>query len=241
MSTLTALSVEDLHDIIRNDIGVDVPAGTDPATSFDELGIDSLGRLELLAVLETRFALVIPDSALSDLHTPGQVLAYVAERVGGGEPAPSHGHTDNSIDIAAPLDLVWDVTNDVAGWPQLFSEYASAEILQQTDNTVLFRLATHPDESGQTWSWVSERTLDRSTATVTARRVETGPFEFMDLKWTYEEAGGGTRMRWVQDFHMKPGAPVDDAGMTERINTNTPIQMGLIRDRLEALAAERAS
>ena len=37
------------------------------------------------------------------------------------------GHTDNEIVIAAPVDLVWDVTNDLENWPQLFSEYAAVE------------------------------------------------------------------------------------------------------------------
>ena len=36
---------------------------------------------------------------------------------------------DNSVVIDAPMELVWDMTNDVAGWPDLFTEYASAEIL----------------------------------------------------------------------------------------------------------------
>ncbi len=36
---------------------------------------------------------------------------------------------------------------------------------------------------------------------------------------------------------MKPDAPVDDAAMTERINTNTPIQMNAIKRVLEAEAA----
>jgi aromatase len=64
--------------------------------------------------------------------------------------------------------------------------------------------------------------------------VETGPFEYMNIVWTYERLDPDrTRMRWVQDFRMKPDAPVDTAGMTERINTNTPIQMRVIKDRVE--------
>jgi aromatase len=31
---------------------------------------------------------------------------------------------------------------------------------------------------------------------------------------------------------MKPGAPLDDEGMTARINDNSKIQMELIRDRI---------
>ena len=40
-------------------------------------------------------------------------------------------------------------------------------------------------------------------------------------------------MRWMQDFAMKPGAPVDDEGMTKRINHNSRIQMELIREKVE--------
>src|SRR5205085_7658727 len=34
------------------------------------------------------------------------------------------GHTDNSIMIDADLDHVWRMTNDLAAWPDLFTEYS---------------------------------------------------------------------------------------------------------------------
>ena len=151
------------------------------------------------------------------------------------------GHTDNRIEIAAPLDLTWELTNDLDRWTQLFSEYASVEVLMQEGATTTFRLTMHPDENGQVWSWVSERTPDRSALTVKARRVETGPFEYMDITWEYQETPDGTSMRWIQDFAMKPTAPVDDAGMTDHINRNSRIQMELIRDKVEHYAREAGS
>ena len=149
------------------------------------------------------------------------------------------GHTHNEITIAAPVDLVWDISNDVANWPRLFSEYASAEILSEEGNRVTFRLTMHPDENGKVWSWVSERETDRETLTVEARRVETGPFAYMNIMWQYEKMPDGTRMVWTQDFEMKPDAPVDDAWMTDNINRNSKVQMALIRDRIEQAAKER--
>jgi aromatase len=146
------------------------------------------------------------------------------------------GHTDNTITIAAPLELTWELTNDLERWPQLFSEYASVDVLEQKDGKVTFRLTMHPDENGKVWSWVSERQADRSALTVRARRVETGPFDYMDINWHYEQVPGGTSMRWIQDFAMKPTAPIDDAGMTEHINRNSRVQMELIRDKVEAHA-----
>ena len=143
------------------------------------------------------------------------------------------GHTDNEIVINAPLDLTWDVTNDVEGWTDLFTEYAKAEILEREGDKVTFRLTMHPDENGTVWSWVSERTPDKKTRTVKARRVETGPFDYMNIEWRYFEVEGGTKMQWVQDFHMKPEAPVDDEGMTNRINSNSKIQMEIIKEKVE--------
>ncbi|MFI1165950.1 SRPBCC family protein [Streptomyces sp. NPDC020801] len=149
------------------------------------------------------------------------------------------GHTENEITIAAPVGLVWDMTNDVEKWPELFSEYASAEILSQEGAKCTFRLTMHPDENGTVWSWVSEREPDRATLTVKARRVETGPFDHMDIRWRYEEVPAGTRMIWTQDFAMKPDAPVDDDWMTDNINKNSKVQMALIREKIEKAAARR--
>jgi aromatase len=144
------------------------------------------------------------------------------------------GHTDNQIEIDAPIGFVWARTNDVRDWPNLFTEYASVNVLEETGSSVVFRLTMHPDEQGKVWSWVSERTWDRDTWTVRARRVETGPFEFMNITWTYEElAADRTRMRWIQDFRTKPDAPVDTAGMTDRINAGTPVQMEHIKSQVE--------
>ncbi|MEU1009891.1 SRPBCC family protein [Streptomyces sp. NPDC005890] len=147
------------------------------------------------------------------------------------------GHTRNEITIAAPLDLVWDMTNDLERWPQLFSEYASVEVLKREGEKTTFRLTMHPDDNGTVWSWVSEREPDRSSRTVKARRVETGPFAYMNIHWRYEEVPAGTRMVWTQDFEMKPDAPVDDDWMTDNINKNSKVQMELIREKIEKAAA----
>src|SRR5437660_1627393 len=146
------------------------------------------------------------------------------------------GHTDNAVVINAPMELVWNVTNDVEHWPDLFTEYAEATILEREGNTIKFRLTMHPDENGAVWSWVSERTAFPDTHSTKSHRIETGPFEFMNIEWTYEPVDGGTSMRWVQDFHMKPGAPVNDEQMTNNLNKNTAIQMAVIKERIEKRA-----
>lgn len=146
------------------------------------------------------------------------------------------GHTDNAITINAPLDLVWHTTNDLENWPTLFSEYAAVDILTRDGDRTTFRLTMHPDPDGTVWSWVSERITNRPHLTVTARRLEPGPFAYMHLRWHYTETPHGVQLRWIQDFAMRPDAPLDDTAMTDRINHNSRIQLALIRDRLEAQA-----
>lgn len=144
--------------------------------------------------------------------------------------------TDNAIVIAAPLDVVWETMMDVEGWPELFSEYAAAEVLERDGDTIRFRLTTHPDaeHGGQVWSWISERTADPATHTSRSHRIETGPFRYMQIDWSFVAVDEGTQMRWVQEFSMKPEAPADDAGAEDYMNRNTRIQMGLIKERIEA-------
>ncbi|MEW2299812.1 cupin domain-containing protein [Streptomyces sp. NPDC006655] len=145
------------------------------------------------------------------------------------------GHTDNEIVVDAPLDFVWETTNDVRSWPDLFTEYSAVEVLESGPDSVTFRLTMHPDEDGNVWSWVSRRETDRATRTVRSQRIETGFFEYMHLRWTYEPVDDArTRMRWQQDFTMKPQAPVDDTAMQERLNRNTAIQMKAVKHALEA-------
>jgi aromatase len=157
------------------------------------------------------------------------------------------GHTDNAVVIDAPLQLVWDLTNDIESWPRLFSEYASATVLERHGDTVRFRLVTHPDAQGRVWSWVSERVGDPASGTVRAHRVDTGPFEYMRLRWTYREVPGGVELRWVQDFRMREGAHLDDEGMADHLNRTSREQQQRIREivesraRAEAAAAARAA
>ncbi|WFE23708.1 SRPBCC family protein [Solwaraspora sp. WMMD937] len=246
------VTAADITAILVRNCGLDPAGAADtPAASLAELGLDSLALLELQAVVADRYRVRIPpDSA--DL-TIVEIAELIADEITGeansatdaGAAAgvgattttgPPPGHTENSVVIAAPLDLVWAVTNDVDRWPDLFTEYASVQIVHRHGDTVRFRLTMHPDENGTVWSWVSERTADRSRRRVLAHRVETGPFEYMRIRWDYAEVPGGTRMTWLQDFAMRPTAPLDNAGMTERINANSRIQLDIIRDRIETLA-----
>jgi aromatase len=63
----------------------------------------------------------------------------------------------------------------------------------------------------------------------------------MTIEWYFEEADGGTSMRWVQDFSMRPEAPANDEQAEGYMNNNTKEQMRVIKERLEAQAARGSS
>ena len=152
--------------------------------------------------------------------------------------------TDNSIVIDAPLEYVWERMNDIEDWPNLYTEYAKAEVLEREGQTIKFRLETHPDPEydNKVWSWVSERTMDPENYTTKSRRIdlENVPFSRMDIEWFFERSNGGTKMRWVQDFAMKPDAPASEEQATEYLNRNTVKQMSVIKERLEEAAKTAA-
>lgn len=220
----------EITEILVRNCGLDPDAAAAaPTATLAELGMDSLALLELQAVVADRHGVHIPENAVQF------TIDEIAGLLEGGD---TPGHTENSIVIDAPIELVWQVTNDLERWTDLFTEYAEVQVLQRDGDTVLFRLTMVPDENGISWSWVSERTADPLTRQVRAHRVETGPFEYMRIQWYYREVPQGTRMTWIQDFAMRPTAPVDDRQMTDRINTNSRIQMAGIRDRIEQLVKQ---
>jgi aromatase len=242
MST-NQLTLEALSELVTRCTGVTVTGALlrqRPESTFADLGVDSLGVLGVIAACERASGALHID--LGECPTPAALLEAVNVQLAGASAAPATpGHTDNTILIHAPFDLVWTMTNDVASWPHLFSEYAGVEILHRSGDTVRFRLTMHPDEQDRVWSWVSERTVSAERAEATAHRVETGPFQFMHIRWTYQHVPEGVRMRWIQDFAMKPGGPVDTAGMTDHINRHTVVQQRRIKSLVEQRARELGS
>jgi aromatase len=245
MTTQQKFTMDDLKRMLSSSAVVAQPVddGFGLDVEFEELGYDSLALLDLAGRIQREYGIPMPDDAHTRMPTPREALALINAQLNGDGAAAAQtaGHTDNSVIINAPMELVWERTNDVESWPTLFSEYASAEIISRRGPTTTFRLTMHPDEEGRVWSWVSERTIDPETRTVRARRIETGPFEWMNIFWQYTEEADGVKMRWVQDFHMKPEAPVDDDGMAEHLNRNTAVQMALIKKKVEAAAKSAKS
>ncbi|MFE1167843.1 SRPBCC family protein [Nocardiopsis sp. NPDC058789] len=143
--------------------------------------------------------------------------------------------------IDAPYDLVWEVTNDVASWADLFApSYESVDVIHQEGDTIRFRITKVPDEEGRVMTWVSDRTMDREAGQTRAARVETGPFEFMHIVWDYEQEPEGVRLTWNYEFAVKPECPWSEDRMEQHFDESVPEEMSKVRERIEARARELA-
>lgn len=57
------------------------PASITSATTFEELGIDSLDAADLMFVVEEKFKILVPDEAAQSMRTVGQVVAGIRQLV----------------------------------------------------------------------------------------------------------------------------------------------------------------
>ena len=81
-ATREVLASNDVRTLIANQLGVDVKRVTDEAHFTDDLGADWLDRLELMIVIEDRFADVeIMDEEVDQLEVVGDLIRHI-ENVG---------------------------------------------------------------------------------------------------------------------------------------------------------------
>ena len=155
------------------------------------------------------------------------------------------GHTVNSIVINAPYELVFDISNKIERWTELFGkEYAKADVLERKGNEITFRLT---DEDGK--SWVSKRWLYKDLKFAYAQRWEPlFPFKYMKIVWFYTIEGNsplekqgtvpnGIKMSWIQDFEMDPKFTKFTAEQIEGfINKHSQDNMKIFKQVIEAEA-----
>ena len=76
-ATREVLASNDVRTLIANQLGVDVKRVTDEA-HFTDLGADWLDRLELMIVIEDRFAdVVITDEEVDHLEVVGDLIRHI--------------------------------------------------------------------------------------------------------------------------------------------------------------------
>ena len=149
------------------------------------------------------------------------------------------GHTVNSIFIKSPYGLVFDVSNHIERWTELFGdEYVKAEVLSRVGNEITFRLTDDENKS-----WVSKRWLYKDLKYAYASRHEPMfPFAYMKIIWLYHETKEGTLMTWIQDFEMDPNFTKFNAEQIEGfINEHSQHNLKIFKKVIEKESAPLAT
>jgi aromatase len=140
------------------------------------------------------------------------------------------GHTCNSIIINAPYELIFDISNDIPRWTELFGgEYRKAEVLEKQANKITFRLT---DDEGK--SWVSWRLLFKDKYFAYAERQEPKfPFKYMKIIWLYTPKPEGIELVWIQHFEMDEKAKFNDQQVEGFINGHSQDNLKIFKEVIE--------
>jgi aromatase len=146
-------------------------------------------------------------------------------------------HTENSVRIQAPPDLVWHVTNDVAGWPRIFPGCAAVEVLDTAERYVRFAYTGRRGLGRQGTPWVAERRLDPARMVVEGRRLEPGRFDFFTTRWTYQPTETGTRVSLTQQFRLTASAGGQDQHVASALTDRCQVELESAKAAVEALTS----
>ena len=168
------------------------------------------------------------------------------------------GHTCNSIVINAPYDLVFDISNEIPRWTELFgTEYKKAEVVKKEGNKITFRLTDDEDKAWQSW-----RLLFKDKYFTYAEREEPKfPFKYMKIIWLYTPiaqegmalakggqttsfcpvalaiapptAGWPVEMTWIQHFSMDDKAKFNDEQVEGFINKHSQENLKIFKELIE--------
>jgi aromatase len=139
-------------------------------------------------------------------------------------------HTCNSIIINAPYEKVFDISNDIPRWTELFgSEYQKAEIVKKEGNKIVFRLT---DDEGK--SWQSWRLLFKEKCFTYSEREEPKfPFKYMKIIWLYTPKEKGIELTWIQHFQMDDKAKFNDEQVEGFINKHSQENLLIFKSVIE--------
>jgi len=140
------------------------------------------------------------------------------------------GQTVNSILIKAPYDAVFDISNDIERWTELFGgEYTEAKVLKREGNKLTFKLT---DDEGN--SWQSFRLLFKDYYFAYAQKLEpTFPFNYMKIIWLYTPVSEEILMTWIQFFSMAEGAKFNDEQVEGFINKHSTDNLKIFKEVIE--------
>jgi uncharacterized membrane protein len=122
--------------------------------------------------------------------------------------------TETTIEIAAPLERIVALAEDVERWPEILPHYRWVTLLEGGGDRKVVEMAARRDWIPVKWRAVQE--IDRSGATpVIAYRHIWGVTRGMDVAWTFREVPGGWHVAIGHRF--RPPWPLVGNAVADRI------------------------
>lgn len=91
-------------------------------------------------------------------------------------------HTEHTVTVEAPAEVVYSVLEDIGAYADLFPPTQASTLLEESDTHQIARLVV--DVSGQIQSWVTRRDLDHEHRVIAYRQLENAPMiQFMGGEW----------------------------------------------------------
>ena len=148
------------------------------------------------------------------------------------------------IDVGAPPDLVYRLARDVTRWERLLPHYARSRVVRREADGALVcdfvarRVIVPWLGAGVPVAWRSRTWHEPATRRLRFHHVA-GATKGMDVTWTIEPAGDGTRVEIEHDFRPRvPGfAAFVDRAFTRPIAGRT---LATMRALAEALSGDAA-
>lgn len=151
-------------------------------------------------------------------------------------------HTEHTVTVEAPADVVYVVLADVEGYAKLFPPTESVTMLEEGDGYQIARLVV--DVSGQRQSWVSRRDLDREHRVIAYRQLENAPMiEYMGGEWRALPLGDArTQLVITHDFAARPTSSVPSqeqatALLAAAVERNSHADLAAVRQEAERRSA----
>jgi aromatase len=146
----------------------------------------------------------------------------------------------HGIIISRPPAEVFEITNDIDRWKELFNEYGESRVVDRQDagrfTKLVFRLRNNDGAEWQSW-----RILDHQDLIAVAQREDPlYPFAYMHLTWTYRAVADGTEMTWTQDFELDPALETPEATVVARMDAHGRENQIRIKGLLESGAVRRS-
>jgi aromatase len=112
-------------------------------------------------------------------------------------------HTENSIDMAAPLEQIFNVAADVTSWPEFLPHYRSVRYLDPEGDRVLIQMAAR-----RKWipvKWTAELAVDTQRHEIHFHHVSLMT-RGMKVVWSFEQTKTGVLVRIRHD--LSPRIPL---------------------------------